>query len=69
MLEVCIDSLESAMNSINGGADELEVCSSLAEGGLTPTAGLVKIILDKVVTMFLLYVTVTLCKYINSKLI
>ncbi|KAM3961201.1 copper homeostasis protein cutC homolog [Aphomia sociella] len=44
MLEVCIDSLESALNAIHGGADELEVCSSLAEGGLTPSAGLVKTI-------------------------
>ncbi|XP_063374356.1 copper homeostasis protein cutC homolog [Cydia amplana] len=47
-LEVCIDSLESAINAIHGGADELEVCSSLAEGGLTPTVGLVKLILHMV---------------------
>lgn len=44
MLEVCIDSLESALNAIHGGADEIEVCSSLAEGGLTPSLGLVKLI-------------------------
>ncbi|XP_026497555.2 copper homeostasis protein cutC homolog [Vanessa tameamea] len=44
-LEICIDSLESARNAIKGGADELEVCSSLAEGGLTPSPGLVKEIL------------------------
>ncbi|XP_068619717.1 PF03932 family protein CutC isoform X2 [Battus philenor] len=44
-LEVCIDSLESAINAIHGGADELEICSSLSEGGLTPSPGLVKEIL------------------------
>ncbi|CAD0204851.1 unnamed protein product [Chrysodeixis includens] len=47
-LEICIDSLESAINAIHGGADELEVCSSLSEGGLTPTVGLVKQIKEMV---------------------
>lgn len=48
MLEVCVDNLDSAVNSIHGGADELEVCSSLAEGGLTPSAGLVTQIMQMV---------------------
>ncbi|XP_072933340.1 PF03932 family protein CutC [Epargyreus clarus] len=48
MLEVCIDSLESAVNAIHGGADELEICSSLPEGGLTPSPGLVKEVLNLV---------------------
>lgn len=47
-LEVCIDSMESALNALHGGADEIEVCSSLTEGGLTPTAGLVKLIVQAV---------------------
>lgn len=51
MLEVCIDSLESAINAIHGGADELEVCSSLSDGGLTPSPGLVKEII-KMVSFF-----------------
>ncbi|XP_045778843.1 copper homeostasis protein cutC homolog [Maniola jurtina] len=52
MMEVCIDSLESAYNAIKGGADELEICSSLVEGGLTPSPGLVLEIMKLVKSQF-----------------
>ncbi|MCW8332347.1 copper homeostasis protein CutC [Vibrio paucivorans] len=41
-IEVCIDNLESLHNAIEGGATRIELCSSLALGGLTPSYGLMK---------------------------
>ena len=40
VLEICIDSIQSAINAINGGAHRLEVCLSLKDDGVTPSNGL-----------------------------
>ncbi|KAF8215853.1 copper homeostasis CutC domain-containing protein [Mycena galopus ATCC 62051] len=48
-IEVCVDSVRSALNAVRGGADRLEVCGNLGVGGgTTPSLGLLKAIQNSV---------------------
>ncbi|MFI8603327.1 copper homeostasis protein CutC [Cellulophaga baltica] len=48
LVEVCANSLESAINAEKAGADRIELCVELGVGGLTPSTGLLKAVRENI---------------------
>lgn len=48
LVEVCSNSLQSALNAEKAGADRIELCSELAVGGITPSYGLLKSVRERI---------------------
>lgn len=52
LVEVCVEGIDGLIAAQEAGADRVELCASLLEGGITPSLGTVRIALDRATIPF-----------------
>lgn len=48
LIEAAVESLDDALAAVDGGADRLELCANLADGGTTPSEALIAEVMEQV---------------------
>ncbi|MEO8337697.1 MAG: copper homeostasis protein CutC [bacterium] len=48
LVEACVDAIDASLEAERGGAGRLELCGELVQGGVTPSAGLIAAVRDRV---------------------
>jgi copper homeostasis protein len=48
LIEAAVESLDDALAAVDGGADRLELCANLADGGTTPSEDLIAEVVERV---------------------
>jgi copper homeostasis protein len=54
ILEICVDNYESLITAAENGADQIELCTSLREGGLTPPYSFIEAALKISIPIFVM---------------
>ena len=52
IIEVCVEGVDGLLAAEAAGADRVELCASLMEGGLTPSMGMLKIAMERATIPF-----------------
>jgi copper homeostasis protein len=48
LVEACVDAIDAALEAERGGASRIELCGELLQGGVTPSAGLIAAVWEKI---------------------